>query len=139
VQIIVIEDTIVTKSTNNVTIKRDINDQSILEFKLLLSYENWEDIFMEDDANISFNKLLNIYLRIFQSFFIKKCIISNIVSKPCITKGIKTSCNRKRALYLKPRDNNEMEHKLYYKQYCKTLPKVIKEAKKLYYVEIVTK
>jgi hypothetical protein len=40
---------------------RDINDQSILEFQLLLSHENWEDIFMEDDANISFNKFLNIY------------------------------------------------------------------------------
>ena len=44
----------------------------ITEFKLLLSYENWEEIFMEDDANISFNKFLNIYLRIFYSCFIKK-------------------------------------------------------------------
>jgi len=33
---------------------RDINDQSILEFQLLLSYENWEGTFMKDDANISF-------------------------------------------------------------------------------------
>jgi hypothetical protein len=36
-------------------------------------------------------------------------------------------------LYLKVSDNNEMEHKLYYKQYCKILSKVIKEVKKLYY------
>jgi hypothetical protein len=42
-------------------------------------------------------------------------------------------------LYLKVRDNNEMEHKLYYKQYCKILSKVIKEAKKLYYKKIITK
>jgi hypothetical protein len=119
VQIIVIENTIVIKSSNNITIKRDINGQSILEFKLLLSYENWEDIFMEDDANISFNKFLNIYLRMFQSCFIKKCINSNIVSKLWITKGIKTSCNQKRELYLKVRGNNEIEHKLYYKQHCK--------------------
>ena len=73
---------------------RDINDQSILEFQLLLSHENLEDIFMEDDANISFNKFLNIYLRIFHSCFIKKRKNSNTVSKPWITKGIKTSCNR---------------------------------------------
>jgi len=37
------------------------------------------------------------------------------------------------------RDNNETEHKLYYKQYCKTLAKVIKEAKKLYYKEVIGK
>src|SRR5215510_4597001 len=94
---------------------------------------------MEDDANISFNKFLNIYLRIFQSYFTKKCINSNTVSKPWLTKGIKTSCNRKRELYLKIRDSNEKKHKLYYKQYCKILSKVIKEAKKLYYKEIITK
>jgi len=118
---------------------RDINDQSVLEFQLLLSHENWEDIFMEDDANISFNKFLNIYLRIFQTCFIKKRKNSNTVSKPWITKGIKTSCNRKRELYLKARDSNELEHKLYYKHYCKILSKVIKESKKLYYKDIITK
>jgi hypothetical protein len=32
-----------------------------------------------------------------------------------------------------------MEHKLYYKQYCKILFKVTKEAKKLYYKDIITK
>ena len=35
-----------------------------------------------------------------------------------------------RDLYLKVRDNNEMEHKLYYKQHCKMLSEVIKEVKK---------
>jgi len=118
---------------------RDINDQSIMEFQLLLSHENWEDTFMEDDANISFNKFLNIYLRIFQSCFIKKRKSSNTVSKPWITKGIKTSCNRKRELCFKARDSNELEHKLYYKHYCKILSKVINEATKLYYKDIIMK
>ena len=53
-QIIVIENTVLTKQRNNITTMRDINDQSILEFQLLLSYENWEGTFMKDDANISF-------------------------------------------------------------------------------------
>jgi len=139
VQIIMIEHIVLTKQINNITTKRDINDQSILEFQLLLSHENWKEIFMEDDANTSFNKFLNIYLRIFHSCFIKKCTTFNTISKPWITKGIKTSCNRKRDLYLKVWDNNEMEHKLYYKHYCKILSKVIKEAKKLYYKEVTTK
>jgi hypothetical protein len=70
-QILVTENIVLPKQRNNTT-KRDINDQSILEFQLLLSNENWEEIFMEDDDNISFNKFLNIYLRIFHSCFIKK-------------------------------------------------------------------
>jgi len=88
--------------------------------------ENWEEIFMEDDANTSFNKFFNIYLRIFHSCFIKKRTNFNTISKPWLTEGIKTSCNRKRNLYLKARDHNEMEHKLYYKHYCKILSKVIR-------------
>ena len=60
-QIKVIENIVLTKQRNNITTKRDINDQSILEFQLLLSHENWEEIFMEDDANTSFNKFLNIH------------------------------------------------------------------------------
>jgi hypothetical protein len=138
-QVILIENTVLTKPRKNSTTKRDINEQSILEFQLLLSYENWEDIFMEDDANTSFNKFLNTYLRIFYSSFIKKPKNSNMVNKPWLTKGIKTSCNRKRELYLKAGDSNEMERKLYYRHYCKIVHKVIKEAKKLYYKEIITK
>ena len=76
-----IENIVLTKQVNNITTKRDINDQSVLEFQLLLSHENWEEIFMEDDANTSFNKLLNIYLRIFHSCFIKKCTDCNTISK----------------------------------------------------------
>ena len=95
--------------------------------------------FLEDDANISFNKFLNIYLRICHSYFIKKNKNSNTVSKPWITKGVKTSCNRKRELYLKARNSNELEHKLYYKHYCKILSKVIEGAEKLYYKKIITK
>jgi formyltetrahydrofolate synthetase len=94
---------------------------------------------MEDNANVSFNKFLNIYLRIFQSCLIKKCKNSNTVSKHWKTKGIKTSCNRKRELYIKAWDSNELEHKLYYEHYCKILSKVIKEAKKLYYKDNITK
>ena len=94
---------------------------------------------MEDDANISFNKFLNIYLTIFHSCFIKRGKNSNKVSKHWVTKGIKTSCNLKRGLYLKALDSNDLQCKLYYKHYCKILSKVIKEAKKLYYKENITK
>jgi hypothetical protein len=64
-QMLLIENIVLKKQRNNISTIRDINDQSIMEFQLQLSYENWEEIFMEDDANISFNRFLNIYLRIF--------------------------------------------------------------------------
>ena len=128
-QIIVMENIVLTKQINNITTKRVINDQSILEFQLVPSHKNWEEIFMEDDANTSFNKFLTIYLKIFHTCFIKKHTNFNTISKPWITKGIKTSCNQKRELYLKVRDNNEMEHKLYYKHYSNIFSEVIKEAK----------
>jgi len=86
---------------------------------------------MEDDANVSFNKFLNIYLRVFQACFTKKYINPKIVLKPWLTKGIKISCKRKRELYLRTRDSNEKKDKIYYKQYCKILSKVIKDAKKI--------
>jgi len=59
-QIIVTENTVLTKQRNITTTKRDINDQSIPEFQLLLSHENWEEIFMEDDANRMITTLLSI-------------------------------------------------------------------------------
>jgi len=83
-----IDNIVLTKQINNITTKRDINDQSILEFQLLLSHENWEEIFKDDDASTSFNKFLNIYLGIFHSCFIKKHTNFNTISKPQITKGI---------------------------------------------------
>jgi len=39
-QILVIENIVLPKQRNNITTKRDISDQSILEFQLLLSHEN---------------------------------------------------------------------------------------------------
>ena len=93
----------------------------------------------EDNHIADINKFLNIYLRMFHCCFIKKHTNCKAISKPWLTNGIQTSCNRKRELYLKMRDSNEMKHKLYYKQYCKILTEVIKEAKKLHYKEAISK
>jgi hypothetical protein len=104
-----------------------------MNFTLLLSYENWNDIFLEKDVNILFNNFLNTYLRIFYASFpnIKTKNASN--PKPWLTTGIKISCAKKRELYLTYRKSNNPIHKEYYKSYCHTLSKVITSAKKLYY------
>jgi len=54
-------------------------------------------------------------------------------SKAWLITGIKTSCNDKRKLYLLYREINDPNLKIYCKNYCKILSKVIILAKKVYY------
>ena len=54
-------------------------------------------------------------------------------SKAWLTTGMKTSCSNKRKFYLLYRKSNYRKLKIYYKNYCKILSKVIILAKKMYY------
>jgi hypothetical protein len=55
------------------------------------------------------------------------------MSKAWLTTGIKITCSNKRKLYLLYRKSNNPKLKIYYKNYCKVLPKVIILAKKKMY------
>jgi hypothetical protein len=76
-----------------VRIGRYYNDSSIREYKLNLSYENWENIFYsecDNDVNIIFNNFLNKYLRVFYtSFPLSKSLVKD-TTKRWLTKGILT-------------------------------------------------
>ncbi len=54
-------------------------------------------------------------------------------SKPWLTTGIKISSNNKRKLYLLNWESTDHNLKMYCKNYCKILSKVITSAKKMYY------
>jgi len=54
-----------------------------------------------------------------------------------MTTGIKTSCKRKRELFLLWRHNKDENLKTYYKKYCKVLTNVILSAKKLHYNRLI--
>jgi hypothetical protein len=54
-------------------------------------------------------------------------------SNAWIIAGMKKSCNTKSNLYLLCREKNDPKLKTYYRNYCKTLSKVITSAKKMYY------
>jgi hypothetical protein len=115
---------------------RNVNKHSIEEFKLRLSYESWDSIFDNNNMDIDslFNLFLHNYLRIFYtSFPLHKTTQRSNKNKSWITTGIKISCNYKKDLYLLSRDSNDINLKEYYKQYCKILSSVIKEAKRLTY------
>ena len=120
---------------------RDINNYSINEFKINLSYETWDCVFnLNNNPNVDtlFNSFLN-YLRIFHDHFSQRKLIKRHNYTPWMTPGITISCKRKRFLYLCTRNSNDRSLKIYYKQYCKILTKVIKEAKKYTYNNQINK
>jgi len=96
-------------SINNITVDKHIsktqsirtfNKSSIFQFAVNLSYENCDNVLIEEDVNTVFNNLLNTYLRIFNSSFPLNKIYRTHNNKPWITTGIKTTCRHKRKLYL---------------------------------------
>jgi exonuclease III len=114
---------------------RRFDNNTIVDFQLLLSYEQWDNVFGKNNANEIFNNFLNTYLRCYYSSFTKKVIKTQHNYKQWITTGIKISCKRKRELLC--RHSNDPNHKTYYKRYCKLLSKVILSAKKLHYNRII--
>jgi hypothetical protein len=98
-------------------------------FKKLLLEETWEPTYQEQDVNSNFNNFLSIYLNIFEASFPVVCFNKHH-DNAWITKGIRTSCQKKRSLYLPSRNCNNPEVKIHYKHYCCILRKTISEAKR---------
>jgi len=69
---------------------------------------------------------------------LNKKITKGSTNNTWITIGIKVSCMHKEYLYLINRNNDDPNLKKYYKQYCKILANVIKQAKKSMYANQIT-
>ena len=109
-----------------------------MEFQNLLSWQLWEDVFNSNDTNAKFNNFLNTYLRCYTACFEKINICNNYrFRNGWITKGIKASCKRKRELFLVSRSSNNFALKQYYKKYCLILTKIIRNAKRLHYNQMI--
>jgi hypothetical protein len=75
---------------------RKIDNYTVAVFQLQLSYENWDDIFVDKNVNLIFNSFLNTSLRIFNASFLT--INKHIKSKngiTWVTQGIKNPANVK--------------------------------------------
>ena len=117
--------------------KRNINQFTIADFLLKLSHETWASVFEGNDVNSTFNSFLNTFLRHYYSSFPIIKVNKPLSHNSWITPGIQNSCQHKRVLYLKLRDNNNPHLKKHYKDYCRILSKVIKEAKKMEYDRLI--
>jgi hypothetical protein len=119
---------------------RKINEYTLNDFLIKLSYENWDTVFSTDDVNKMFNSFLDTYLKIANSSFpLKRVPNTKNNTKNWITLGILTSCKRKRELFTASRISNNSDFIAYYKRYCKILSVVIREAKKLNYADKIKK
>jgi hypothetical protein len=95
---------------------RNINKNTTAEFQLLLSWEQWDNIFGNNNVNDMFNNFLNTYLRRYNASFLKKEIKHNLTYNKWITKGIKIPCKKKkRELSLLCRYSNDSNLEIYYK------------------------
>jgi len=48
---------------------RKMDNNTMLNFTTSLSYENWDEVFLEEEVNLIFNNFMNTYLRIFNASF----------------------------------------------------------------------
>jgi hypothetical protein len=139
VQLLVLHDAIINNQIPHSTIIRQVNDNTIAQFKLNLSYENWTETFTEDNIDINFKNLLNTYLRIFNSTFPYKRIYPNRNRNAWITKGIKISSKRKKTLYILSNITQNPKLRSHYKTYSKILSDVIRTAKKMHYNNLLSR
>ena len=82
---------------------------------------------------------INTYLRIFHNHFPQHKSIKRKNHSLWITPGIRISCKSKRFLYLCTKISDDIFLKKHYKQYCKILTNVIKEAKRHTYNNQINK
>jgi len=135
-QLLIIKDTNLQSQSHYVYITRNINNYSLNNLKISLSYETRDRTFdLNNNPNVDtlFNSFLNTYLRIFHNHFPQHKFIKRNNHNTWITPGIKIACKCKRFLYLCARNSDDISLKKYFKQYCKILANVIKEAKRYTY------
>ena len=68
-QIIAFTDTFTPISKQPFSLIRKVDNNTIGNFVHLLSYENWENVFSEENVNVLYNNFINTYLRIFYASF----------------------------------------------------------------------
>jgi hypothetical protein len=81
-QIIAFTDIPISTQKQSFSLTRKIDGNKIKKFVYLLSYENWENVFMEEDVNIIYNNFVNTYVRIFYASFPLVKIKNSQSSKP---------------------------------------------------------
>jgi len=96
---------------------RLINEHTIKHFQTLLNDETWDTVYKTTCLNEMYNRIQCIFLRHYEASFPVFYTGYRTNDNNWVTKGIKTSCNKKRELCSLYRSNNgNIQIKDYYKK-----------------------
>ena len=98
--------------------------------------ESWENVFSINAVNSTFNKFLSTFLNNLEASF-PYIYLSNNRDKGWITQGVRKSSQRKRRLYIISNNSDNLMIKLHYKKYCSILKGLIREAKNVYFKQLI--
>ena len=101
--------------------KRDYNVKNVQMFKDRLRNENWDEVCISDDVNVSYRSFVNRFVSLYDECIpkklITKCKNSKTPKSPWITNALLKCINRKNSLYKKslnkPTDTNISKYKMY--------------------------
>ena len=113
---------------------RLIDNETVMNFQILLKKETWEPVYIDTDSTHMFNSILCTFLNIFQARFpvkYKRMKERNI----WITQGIKINCKQNSFT----KNSNDPKAYAYYIKHCEILRKDTKESKKQNYSRIIAK
>jgi hypothetical protein len=83
----------IAAASNLITLKQrtgKVNNETIMQFQLLLKSETWESVYKDNDTNNKFNSFLYSFLNIFEASFPITHKSIGKINNYWITQGIKT-------------------------------------------------
>ena len=80
---------------------RKVDNNTIGNFTYLLSYENWENVFLEENVNVLYNNFINTYLRILYASFPFVRLNNSQYLKPWLKKRYKNLSFKQKKTLLK--------------------------------------
>jgi hypothetical protein len=101
---------------------------TITNFTEMLKNESWDDTFLQEDINKSFNQFLNTFYISFELCFPMQHVTTKLKNNCWLTKGIRISCKWKKSLYVLSSNTNYAIIKAYI-QCCIISRKIIRNAK----------
>jgi len=129
------------KQSNSYKEIRPLTDLNINAFKELLKCTDFSDVLLIDNPDEAYECYLSKFKDAYNiAFPLKKIKLSNkyIKAEPWMTNGILTSSIRKTKLLHKKLKHPSEENVVNYKNYCKMYNKILRRAKRSYYVSSLT-
>jgi len=118
---------------------RIYSEKNISRFKTEMSNISWEDVYTCEGTNAAYNNFIQLYSSIYNKCFPlvqksrKRC-----KDKKWITSALRVSIRYKTKLYKKYVSRPNLENKAAYTRYKNKLVALIREARRAYYVRLLT-